>query len=220
MIPIYLTLTTRPERVISDHFRKVFNSLKNQTLPFDKLILNLSIKEFSYTIPEYLLQDSSVIVNETDICGPCTKLIGSIDIIPEDTMVIVLDDDIVMKSNFVKSMYDSYIANPECVSSHFITVHSSFIEVAGFGGYVFHCKKLKSIKQFYLTMPSICKYIDDTWLSWCIKQLGVNVVETIEKNAWFNVLDIANTDPHPEWHELYKDTDRIKLIEDALKILI
>ena len=48
MSKIYLSLTTRPERLGSYHFKKVYSSLINQSLPFDKLIINLSIKEFTY----------------------------------------------------------------------------------------------------------------------------------------------------------------------------
>ena len=78
---IYLSLTTRPERLASYHFNKVYTSLIDQTLPFYKLIINLSVNEFTYYIPNFLYNDR-VILNETNVCGPCTKLIGSIDIIP------------------------------------------------------------------------------------------------------------------------------------------
>ena len=55
---IYLTLTTLPERLVSDHFKKVYISLKNQKIPFYKLIINLSVKQFTYNIPEYLKKRS------------------------------------------------------------------------------------------------------------------------------------------------------------------
>ena len=64
---IYLTLTTRPERLISNHFLKVYNSLKNQLNNFDFLIINLSVDEFIYTIPKYLNDDNTVILNKTNI---------------------------------------------------------------------------------------------------------------------------------------------------------
>ena len=64
---IYLTLTTRPERLISNHFLKVYNSLKNKLINFDFLIINLSVDEFIYTIPKYLNDDNTVILNKTNI---------------------------------------------------------------------------------------------------------------------------------------------------------
>ena len=134
MSSIYLSLTTRPERLTSYHFKKVYLSLINQSMPFYKLIINLSVKEFNYEIPEFLCDNEKVILNETDYCGPCTKLLGSIDILPENSIVIILDDDIVMKNNFIKSLYDSYLLNPNCVSSHFtsISYNKKYNEVQGY----------------------------------------------------------------------------------------
>jgi hypothetical protein len=68
-------------------------------------------------------------------------------------------------------------------------------------------------------MPNCCIKIDDNWISWCIHQLGVCVVNTIENDAWNNVLDIANTDPHPEWYELSKHTNREQLINEMFSLL-
>ena len=216
---IYLTLTTLPERLKSDHFKKVYISLKNQIIPFYKLIINLSVKQFTYEIPEYLKKDSNVILHETEICGPCAKLIGSLDIIPNNSVVIVMDDDIVMRNNFIRVLYNSYLKNPNKVSSNFINNHPNFKEVCGFGGYIFNIDKLRNIKELHKTMPDCCFKIDDTWISWCMKKLNVEVVRSIAKDPWNQVLDIPNTDPHPDWFELGKHTNRKKLTDMALKIL-
>jgi hypothetical protein len=162
-----------------------------------------------------------VILNKTDINGPCAKLIGSIDIIPDNSIVIVLDDDIVMNNNFIKSLFASYMINKNKVSSHFTTLsqNGKYLEVAGFGGYIFNIDILRDIKKFYKTMPQCCRHIDDNWISWCINQLGIEVVKTIEVNAWNNVLDIKNTDPHPNCFELCKHTDRNSLIKEMFTIL-
>jgi len=216
---IYLSLTTLPERLNSEHFRKVFNSLKNQTLSFKKLIINLSIKEFTYQIPDFLYHEENVIINESTFCGPCTKLLGSIDILPNDAIVIVLDDDIVMRNNFIKSLFDSYNNNPNKISSNFISVNFKFTEVQGFGGYIFNINNVRNIKQFYNSMPDCCRKIDDTWLSWCFKKIGVDVIKSLENDPWNNLLDIPNTDPHPDWNELCKNGDRENLTREALHIL-
>lgn len=217
---IYLSFTTMPERISSDHFKKVYASLMNQTVPFYKMIINLQINEFTYNIPDYLYNEK-VILNETDICGPCAKLLGSIDIIPDNSIVIILDDDIVMRNNFIQSLYESYNMNKNKVSSHFISNNSNknYNEVCGFGGYIFNINYLRDIKHFYKTMPPCCKFIDDTWISWCMNKLGVEVIQTNEKNAWNNVLDIPNTDPHPDWFELCKHTNSKALVKEMFSIL-
>jgi len=218
---IYLSLTTRPERLISQHFRKVYISLLRQNLPFTKLIINLSIKEFTYTIPNYLQNNPRVILNETNVCGPCAKLFGSLDIIPDNTIVIVLDDDIIMRPNFIGSLYTSYFLNPDKVSSHFtsLSLNNKYNEVQGFGGYIFNIDKLRNIKQFYETMPPCCVKIDDNWISWCIHKLNIEVVNTIEKHPWKNVLNIPMTNTHPKWYELCKNTNRKKLIHKMNEVL-
>jgi hypothetical protein len=45
------------------------------------------------------------------------------------------------------------------------------------------------------------------------------VVKTIENDAWNNILDIAKTDPHPDWYELCKNTNREQLINEMFSLL-
>jgi hypothetical protein len=219
MNKIYLTMTTLPERLISKHFVKVYLSLKKQKIPFYRLIINLSVKQFQYKIPLYLHNDPTVIINSTNICGPCTKLLGSIDIIPDDSIVIVLDDDIIVRSNFIGSLYKSYLNHPDKVSSNVIIQRPKFKEVMGYAGYIFNINKLKNIKKFYYTMPKCCFKIDDTWISWCIHKLNVEVVQSIVPDAWNQVLNMPKTHLHPKWYELHKHTNREYLTKEALKIL-
>lgn len=218
--PIYLSLTTMPERVSSKHFYRVYLSLLRQRIPFKKLIINLQINVFNYKIPKYLY-NKRVILNPTTICGPCAKLLGSVDIIPENSVVIVLDDDIIMRPNFIGTLYRSYLENPDKVTTNFmaLSLNKKYNEVIGFGGYIFNIDKLRQIKSFYSTMPKCCLKIDDNWLSWCMNKLGVKVVKSFVKNPRNSVLNIEATDTHPQWYELCKHTNRQKLIREMFKIL-
>jgi hypothetical protein len=219
MHDIYLTMTTLPQRLMSSHFVKVYLSLKKQRVPFHKLIINLSVKQFKYKIPLYLHKDPQVILNPTDINGPCAKLLGAIDIIPDDAIVIVLDDDIIMRPNFIGSLYKSYLINPDKVSSNNIIQRPNFKEVMGFSGYIFNINKLKDIKHFYSTMPKCCFKIDDTWISWCINKLGVEVIKSIVPDPWKQVLNMKKSDLHPKWYELHTHTNRDNLTKQALQVL-
>ena len=216
--PIYLTLTTIPERFVSEHFRKVYESLNSQYISYTFLIINLSIDEFSYTIPQYLIDDQKVIIHKTNICGPCTKLIGSLDIIPVGSIVIVLDDDIIMRKNFISSLYYSYIEDTNCVWSSITKEYKKFTEVQGFGGFIFKMTdKILGLKLYYYTMPSCAKYIDDTWVGWCFYKLGITVRKALHHDPWNTVLDIKETDTHPVWYELNKCTDRYNLTREFLE---
>ncbi len=216
---LYLSLTTRPERLVSDNFRQVYDSLRNQTYAFDLLIINLSINDFVYkTIPTYLQEDKRVIINKTIICGPCTKLIGSLDIIPNDAVVIVLDDDIVMRDCFIWSLYKYHQQNPTKIISSCITKRDYFTDVKGYGGFILTMTDtIRKLKYYYLRMPKCARYIDDTWFGWCFYKLGIDVIKGRVKKPWNTILDIPNTEMYPKWHELRKDTNRYWLTTKFLK---
>ena len=204
---------------------------KNNKTDFHKLLVEnsqnplfLFLQEFIENEEQhnrYLQDDKQVIINRTEISGPCTKLIGSIDIIPNDAVVIILDDDMVMRSNFISSLYESYKKNPSKISSTYVTRNNYFTEVAGFAGFILKMTDtIRELKKYYLIMPTCVKYIDDTWFGWCFHRIGIDVINGLEPDPWNNILDIPNTDPHPEWHELCKNTNRQQLTMEFLKYIL
>ena len=68
-------------------------------------------------------------------------------------------------------------------------------------------------------MPKCCFKIDDTWISWCIKKLGIEVVKSIVPDPFNQVLNFKQSENHPKWYELHKHTNRDGLTKRALKIL-
>ena len=216
---VYLTLTTRPERVSSPFFETVYDSLKSQTMPFDKLVINLSVNQFEYSIPEYLYKDEDVILNETNICGPCAKLLGAIDVIPPNTPTIVLDDDFVLKNDFIERLYSVYLKHPTKVSANKVSTFElcekldtqfdlpvakyseNFKQIEGFAGYICNIDIVKNIREFYDSMPEPCRVVDDSWISWCFNEMNLEI-KRININIWNDVMDVAKTHLHPDWHEL------------------
>ena len=186
---IYLSMTTLPDRIRSEHFKNVYLSLKNQTTKFHKLIINLSVNQFKYIIPKYLKNDPQVILNSTNINGPCAKLVGSINLIPIKSLVIIIDDDIVFKNNFIEELYNSHKKNPFSVVSNFVITHKiseneTLDEPNGFGGFAFLMRpRINKFLHFYNMMPNCASNIDDTWFGWCFKKINVNKkTETVNKN--------------------------------------
>lgn len=211
---IYLSMTTRPERIKSEHFLDVYNSLKNQTIKFDKLIINLCIDEFVFDIPEKIKLLPDIIINETKYVGPCSKLLGGLDKIPIEAIVIILDDDMIMHQYFIEQLYTSFLKYPNSVSSHFIIERPYFKEVVGSGGYMVKRLLLEPFKEYYKTMPSICKNIDDTWISWCFNEMKISVKIINHSKPIYKSLKSLDFD----WYQLQKDTNRYKLIKDIHKI--
>lgn len=217
---LYISLTTKPDRIKSDHFKNVYYSLKNQLHKFDFLVINLSINDFTYDfIPKYLVDDKQVILNKTDICGPCAKLIGSFNIIPNDSIVIIIDDDMIFKDIFISSLFNSHKKNPNKVITSSSLKEKYFNDVRGFSGYIFlMTDTIRELEKHYIIMPKCAKFIDDTWFGLSFLRLGIDVIEGDEDDYWNNLFDIPNTDQHPKWNELCENTDRGSLIYELVNL--
>ena len=125
-----------------------------------------------------------------------------------------------MRNNFIQSLITSHNTNPDKIFAHAIYHNKTFIELSGYAGYILKMTdKIKELKSYYNDMPKCAKFIDDTWFSWCFYKLNIPVTITIEQNAWHNVLDIPNTDPHPLWYELGKHTKRKELTAQFLRLI-
>lgn len=92
--PVYITMSTIPSRMkntmeLIRHFLKHVNG-------FEKFILNVPYKynrwpDFKINISD-TIKDPRFILNRTDDQGPLTKIVGSLPIIPEDSITIICDD--------------------------------------------------------------------------------------------------------------------------------
>jgi hypothetical protein len=139
-----------------------------------------------------------------------------------------MDDDIVMRNNFIKILYECFkLQNDANVVVTNMTGDSNigkklnYLEVAGFGGYIFKMQdNIRLFNSYYKNMPTIAKNIDDQWISWVFNKIGVTVKrQNILKDPMKNIFDIPNTDPHPKWKELCKHTPRAKLIHNFYNLI-
>ena len=219
---IDFSLTTLPERLSSDHFKNVFNHILEQNVPFNRLIINLEVSNFTYNIPNYLLEHKNVIFNETEYCGPCVKLVGSIDIIPNDRLVIVIDDDIIFKNNLSEILYNNYINHQESVCANYTITHDTkygkITEPNGFIGFIFKMNNnIRKFKEYYKTMPKCAQKIDDTWFGYVFFKLGIPIIKT--KPNWHLGPELWKQEEcgnHESWFELNLHTDRDKLTSKFL----
>lgn len=105
-----ISLSILPSRF--KHFEPTLNSLTDQSLLPEKIILNLP-KTFkrdktNYVIPEYVKQHPLIDINwiEEDM-GPATKLLPTLDLYKNnpDKLIIVLDDDQI----YPKGLVENYV---------------------------------------------------------------------------------------------------------------
>jgi hypothetical protein len=119
---IIISLTTIPKRLENLHF--TINSLLDQILQPDKIIINIPIKYENYneefTIPSYLLDHNKIIINRGKDYGPATKLLGlkdnfMIDKIDNNDLIIIIDDDRNYEKDFILKIFEDHKKYPDYV---------------------------------------------------------------------------------------------------------
>lgn len=180
MKKIIVSLTSFPERI--NQVRKVLDSILNNTLKPDLIVLVLSIDEFpNKEIPKELtdlenegkLKIKWVEGNEY----PYKKLMYTLKDYPDD-LIITVDDDVIYAPNIIQTLVNEYYENGErnpitgghfiwkwchrCSSHHgtFTITHSKF-----FGDYIFNLYE-KYIKPRLKTEPRNV-FFDDEFYTFC-----------------------------------------------------
>ena len=114
---IIATLTSYKSRLLT--INKIIDSILNQTLKPNKIILTLFYKDYNLIpkkIKDYLIKKKiELIIVNIDI-KPHKKYFYSMQKYPYD-IIIVFDDDIIYDKNTIKSLYYHYLKYPDCVSA-------------------------------------------------------------------------------------------------------
>lgn len=118
---VVVSLTTYPGRIKSVH--ETINTLKNQSIKPDKVILYLSEQEF----PK---KDKGLPRNLTRLCDDCfeihwikktlysfQKLIPALKEYPS-AVIVTADDDILYKNNWLELLVKAYLENPKLIHCH------------------------------------------------------------------------------------------------------
>ena len=107
---IYVSLSTIPSRI--NTINKSIDSLMNQSLKPDKIFLNIPtyFKRFKETIIDKDIPKLPDIVEITrcDDCGPGTKLLGSINKLKENSLIVLADDDQIYEDYMLETFYKFY----------------------------------------------------------------------------------------------------------------
>jgi hypothetical protein len=178
---IIISLTAIPTRFLSNEFDLVMNSLLTQKLKPDFVIINLAReykRKFEYNkimfnnkIEKYK-SIPSVIINiiEKDL-GPITKILGlyslSFPKFDKNDLVIIVDDDFVMKSHLVEThykYYNEYEYDCAFCPENRIGNEKFFTDYTGscFGYYSFSIK-FRHIKKLYKFYMENIKLDENLW---------------------------------------------------------
>ena len=169
---IYVSISTIPQRI--KNLNESVKSLLNQTKKPDKIFINIPFKYQRFTeiikddqIPKF---DSNLIeITRCEDCGPATKLLGSLNKLEKNSLVILADDDHVYENYMIEKFFYFYSKAPNNAYSFYVHPLGKFGIGQGADGFAINTNHLTGIKNFYDKVVKNYKELflyDDLWISY------------------------------------------------------
>ena len=183
---IYVSTSTIPQRI--KNLDKSIKSLLNQTKKPDKIFINIPFKykRFSETIKDDEIPkfDSSVVeITRCEDCGPATKLLGSLDKLEKNSLVVLFDDDHVYENYMIEKFFYFYSKAPNNSYSFYVHPLGNFGIGQGADGFAINTNCLKGIKNFYDKVVKDYKELflyDDLWISYFLYFFKKNKILSLQ----------------------------------------
>ena len=185
---IYVSVTTIPARVRK--LNKSIESLLNQSQKPDKIFINIpfNYERFSETIKEDEIPkfDSNVVeVTRCEDCGPATKLLGSLNKLEKNSLVILADDDHVYANFMIEKFFHYYSKAPNNAYSFYVHPLGNFGIGQGADGFAINTNHLEGIKNFYDRVVKDYKELflyDDLWISYFLYFFKKNKILSLQNH--------------------------------------
>jgi len=149
---IYISISAIPQRI--KNLSQSVESLLNQSRKPDKIFINIpyKYKRFDEVIEDSQIPkfDSKIVeVTRCEDCGPGTKLLGSLDKLADDSLIILADDDHIYEDYMVEKFFYFYSKAPNNAYSFYVHPLGNFGIGQGADGFAINTNHLKGIKKFY-----------------------------------------------------------------------
>ena len=185
---IYISISTIPSRL--KNLNKSVNSLLKQTRKPDKIFVNIpyQYKRFSETIEDNQIPkfDSDIVeVTRCEDCGPGTKLLGSLNKLEKNSLVILADDDHVYEDYMIEKFLYFYSKAPNNAYSFYVHPLGNFGIGQGADGFAINTNYLKGIKNFYDEVVKDYKELflyDDLWISYFLYFFKKNKILSLQEH--------------------------------------
>ena len=169
---IYVSISTIPQRI--KNLNESVKSLLNQTKKPDKIFINIPFKYQRFTeiikddqIPKF---DSNLIeITRCEDCGPATKLLGSLNKLEKNSLVILADDDHTYEDYMIEKFFYFYSKAPDNAYSFYVHPLGNFGIGQGADGFAINTNHLAGINNFYNKVVKDYKELflyDDLWISY------------------------------------------------------
>ena len=184
---IYVSISTIPQRI--KNLNESVNSLLNQTKKPDKIFVNIpyKYKRFSETIEDNQIPkfDSDIVeVTRCEDCGPGTKLLGSLNKLKKNSLVILADDDHVYEDYMIEKFLYFYSKAPNNAYSFYVHPLGNFPVGQGADGFAINTNHLKGVKNFYDKVAKDYKELflhDDLWISYFLYFFKKNKILSLQE---------------------------------------
>ena len=184
---IYISISTIPPRL--KNLNESVRSLLNQTRKPDKIFINIpyKYKRFSETIEDNQIPkfDSSIVeVTRCEDCGPGTKLLGSLNKLEKNSLVILVDDDHVYEDYMIEKFLYFYSKAPNNAYSFYVHPLGNFPVGQGADGFAINTNHLKGVKNFYDKVAKDYKELflhDDLWISYFLYFFKKNKILSLQE---------------------------------------
>ena len=185
---IYISLTAIPQRI--KHLNKTIESLLNQTQKPDKIFINIPLKYKRFNeiidddqIPKF--DDKIIEITRCEDYGPGTKLLGSLNKLEKNSLIILADDDNIYEDYMIEKFYHYYSIAPENAYSFYVHPLGNFGIGQGADGFAINTNHLKGIKKFYDIVVKDYKELflnDDLWISYFLYYFKKNKILSLRKH--------------------------------------
>ena len=185
---IYVSTSTIPQRI--KNLDRSIKSLLNQSTKPDKIFINIPFKykRFNETIKDDEIPkfDNSVVeITRCEDCGPATKLLGSLDKLEKNSLVILFDDDHVYENYMVEKFSYFYSKAPNNAYSFYVHPLGKFGIGQGADGFGINTNFLDGIKIFYNKVVKDYKELflyDDLWISYFLYFFKKNKILSLQEH--------------------------------------
>ena len=189
---IYVSISTIQKRI--KNLNESVKSLLNQTKKPDKIFINIPFKYERFTdvveddqIPKF---DNNLIeITRCEDCGPATKLLGSLNKLKKNSLVILADDDHIYENFMIEKFFHFYSKAPNNAYSFYVHPLGKFGIGQGADGFAINTNHLTGIKKFYDKVVKNYKELflyDDLWISYFLyffkKNKILSLKEYLKKN--------------------------------------
>ena len=185
---IYISISTIPQRL--KYLKKSVDSLLNQTRKPDKIFVNIpyKYKRFKETIEDNQIpkfNNSIVEVTRCEDCGPGTKLLGSLNKIKKDSLLVLADDDHTYEDYMIEKFFYFYSKEPSNAYSFYVHPLGNFGIGQGADGFAINTNYLKGIKNFYDEVAKDYRELflyDDLWISYFLYFFKKNKILSLQEH--------------------------------------